>query len=419
MIILTSQITVILISIGVFLLIILLLVAMLLYAKAKLTPKGKVNLTINDEDSMEVDPGSTLLNTLTSRKIFLPSACGGGGTCGLCKCQITEGGGSILPTETGFFTRREQMSDWRLGCQVKVKQDMKIIVPEEVMGIKKWECEVVSNNNVATFIKEFVVKLPEGESLDFKSGGYIQIDVPKLEVEFGKDIFVEEQFRDEWDQFKMWDLKMKNPEETYRAYSMANHPAEGNIVMLNIRIATPPWDRKKNGFMNVNPGICSSFIFSRKPGDKVMISGPYGEFFIKDTQKEMMFIGGGAGMAPMRSHIFDQYLTKKTERKATYWYGARSKREIFYEKHFRKIEKEFPNFKFDIALSEPKPEDNWKGSVGFIHKVIYDNYLSKHEEPEEIEYYLCGPPMMNDAVQKMLWDLGVPEENIAFDDFGS
>ncbi|MBN2683311.1 MAG: NADH:ubiquinone reductase (Na(+)-transporting) subunit F [Bacteroidales bacterium] len=419
MIILSSQTTVILISIGVFLFIILLLVSMLLYAKAKLTPKGKVKLKINDEEPIEVDPGSTLLNTLSSQKIFLPSACGGGGTCGMCKCQITEGGGSILPTETGFFTRKEQMNNWRLGCQVKIKQDMHIHVHEEIMGIKKWECEVVSNNNVATFIKEFVVKLPEGESLNFKSGGYIQIDVPKLEVDFGKDIFVEEEYRDEWNQFKMWDLKMKNPEETYRAYSMANHPAEGNIVMLNIRIATPPWDRKKGGFMNVNPGICSSFIFSRKPGDKVMISGPYGEFFIKDTKREMMFIGGGAGMAPMRSHIFDQFNTQRTERKATYWYGARSSREVFYEEHFRKIEKEFPNFKFEIALSEPKPEDNWTGYTGFIHQVIYDNYLSKHEEPEEIEYYLCGPPQMNDAVQKMLWDLGVPDENIAFDDFGS
>jgi Na+-transporting NADH:ubiquinone oxidoreductase subunit F len=286
------------------------------------------------------------------------------------------------------------------------------------MGIKKWECEVVSNHNVATFIKEFVVKLPEGEKLDFHSGGYIQIDVPKLEVDFSKDIDVEAEYRDEWDKFKMWDLKMKNNEETYRAYSMANHPAEGNIVMLNIRIATPPWDKKKNGFMNVNPGICSSFIFSRKPGDKVFVSGPYGEFFIKPTQREMMFIGGGAGMAPMRSHIFHLFQTEKTNRKATFWYGARSKREIFYEEEFRKIEKEFPNFNFTIALSEPKAEDNWTGKTGFIHQVILENYLSKHDAPEDIEYYLCGPPQMNDAVQKMLWDLGVPEEMIAFDDFG-
>lgn len=336
----------------------------------------------------------------------------------MCKCQVLEGGGSILPTEVGYFTRRQQMDNWRLGCQVKIREDMKIAVPEEVMGIKKWECEVVSNKNVATFIKEFVVKLPEGERLDFRSGGYIQIDVPKVEVDFAKDIDVEPQFRDEWDNFKMWDLKMKNTEETFRAYSMANHPAEDNIIMLNIRIATPPWDRAKNGFMNVNPGVCSSYIFSRKPGDKVTISGPYGEFFIKDTENEMMFIGGGAGMAPMRSHIFHLFNSVKTGRKTTFWYGARSRREIFYEEHFRKIEKEFPNFTFNIALSEPKPEDNWDGHTGFIHQVILDNYLSKHDTPEDVEYYLCGPPMMNDAVFKMLYDLGVPDEMVAFDDFG-
>ncbi len=262
------------------------------------------------------------------------------------------------------------------------------------------------------------MKLPEGERLDFRSGGYIQIDVPKVEVDFAKDIDVEPQFRDEWDNFKMWDLKMKNTEETFRAYSMANHPAEDNIIMLNIRIATPPWDRAKNGFMNVNPGVCSSYIFSRKPGDKVTISGPYGEFFIKDTENEMMFIGGGAGMAPMRSHIFHLFNSVKTGRKTTFWYGARSRREIFYEEHFRKIEKEFPNFTFNIALSEPKPEDNWDGHTGFIHQVILDNYLSKHDTPEDVEYYLCGPPMMNDAVFKMLYDLGVPDEMVAFDDFG-
>jgi Na+-transporting NADH:ubiquinone oxidoreductase subunit F len=294
---------------------------------------------------------------------------------------------------------------------------MKIKVPEEVMGIKKWECEVVSNKNVATFIKEFVVKLPEGENLNFKSGGYIQIDVPKIEVDF-KDMDVEERFRDEWEKFNMWDLKMKNTEETFRAYSMANHPAEGNIIMLNIRIATPPWDRAKGSFMNVNPGVCSSFIFSRKPGDKVTISGPYGEFFIKETGKEMIYIGGGAGMAPLRSHIFHLFQTLKTDRKVSYWYGARSKREIFYEEEFRKIEEQFPNFTFNIALSEPKPEDNWNGHVGFIHQVVLNNYLATHDEPEEIEYYLCGPPMMNDAVQKMLYDLGVPDEMVDFDDFG-
>lgn len=411
--------TIMTISILAFLITILLLVAILLVAKAKLTPSGEVVVNINNEKDLTVEPGSTILSTLSSNKIFLPSACGGGGTCGMCKCQVFEGGGEILPTEKGFFTRKEQQNNWRLGCQVKVKNDMIIGIPHEVMGIKKWECTVVSNNNVATFIKEFVVRLPEGETLDFRSGGYIQIDVPKVEVDFSKDIEIEEKFREDWDKFKMWDLKMKNTEPTYRAYSMANHPAEGNIVMLNIRIATPPWDRAKGAFANVNPGICSSYIFSRKKGDKVTVSGPYGEFFIKPTRREMMFIGGGAGMAPMRSHIFHLFHTEKTDRKATFWYGARSKREIFYENQFREIEKNFDNFRFEIALSEPQKEDNWKGYIGFIHQVIYDEYLSKHIEPEEIEYYLCGPPMMNAAVQKMLYDLGVPDEMIDFDDFGS
>lgn len=417
MVLLTSQITVILLSIAIFLTLILTLVMGLLYARTKLTPQGVVKLNINDEKEIEVDPGNTLLTTLMNNEIFLPSACGGGGTCGMCTCQVTEGGGSILPTETGFFTRKEAQNNWRLGCQVKLKNDMKIHVPEEVMGIKKWECEVISNKNVATFIKEFVVKLPEGEELNHQSGGYIQIDVPKLNVDF-KDFDIEEQFRDEWDQFNMWDLKMKNPEETYRAYSMANYPKEGNIVKLNIRIATPPWDRSKNTFQKVNPGICSSYIFSLKPGDKVTVSGPYGEFFIKDTDREMMYIGGGAGMAPLRSHIFHLFHTLKTGRKVTYWYGARSLREVFYEDEFRAIEKEFPNFKFNIALSEPKEEDNWTGLTGFIHQVLYNEYLSKHEEPEEIEYYLCGPPVMNDAVQKLIYDLGIPDEMLAFDDFG-
>jgi len=409
--------TVILTSIVIFLVVTLLLVSILLYARKKLMPQGKVIININDEKELETDPGNTLLSTLSAQKIFIPSACGGGGTCGMCSVQVPEGAGTILPTEKGFFTRKEQMTDWRLACQVKVRNDMSIKVPPEIFGIKKWECEVVSNHNVATFIKEFVVRLPEGETLDFRSGGYIQIDVPKVFVDF-KDMDVEEEYRDEWDKFKLWDLKMKNPEPIYRAYSMANHPAEGNIVMLNIRIATPPFDRKKNGWMNVNPGICSSFVFSRKPGDKVTISGPYGEFFIKDTEREMMFIGGGAGMAPMRSHIFDQFDTKHTKRKATFWYGGRSSRELFYMDDFEKIEKNNPNFKFNVALSEPIEADNWKGYTGFIHQVIYDNYLKNHPEPEDIEYYLCGPPMMNDAVQKMLDDLGVPEEMIAFDDFG-
>jgi Na+-transporting NADH:ubiquinone oxidoreductase subunit F len=407
-----------LIATGIFLLVILLLVVMLLVAKAKLAPSGPVTININGDRDVTVNGGSSLLSTLANEKIFLPSACGGGGTCAMCKCRVLEGGGSILPTETGYFTRKEQMNHWRLGCQVKVRENMKIEVPHEIFGIKKWECEVVSNKNVATFIKEFIVRLPEGEHLDFRSGGYIQIDVPKCEVDFSKDIFVEEEYRGDWDKFKMWNLKMKNSEPIFRAYSMANHPAEGNIVMLNIRIATPPWDRSKNAFMNVNPGICSSYIFSRKPGDKVMVSGPYGEFFIKDTKREMMFIGGGAGMAPMRSHIFDLFNTKKTDRKATFWYGGRSLRELFYTEQFEAIEKENDNFNFHIGLSEPLPQDNWKGYVGFIHQVIYENYLKNHPEPEEIEYYLCGPPMMNDAVQKMLDELGVPKEMIAFDDFG-
>lgn len=410
--------TIILTSIVIFLGVTMVLVSILLYARKKLMPQGEVTIVINEEKEILTNPGSTLLSTLANEKIFIPSACGGGGTCAMCRVQVLEGGGTILPTEKGFFTRKEQMDNWRLGCQVKVRESMDIRVPAEVFGIKKWECEVISNHNVATFIKEFIVKLPEGETLDFKSGGYIQIDVPKCEVDF-KNIEVEDEYRDEWDKFNMWDLKMKNPEPIYRAYSMANHPAEGNIVMLNIRIATPPWDRKKNGWMNVNPGICSSFVFGCKPGDKVTISGPYGEFFIKDTEREMMFIGGGAGMAPMRSHIFDQYDTQKTKRKSTFWYGGRSARELFYMDDFEKIEKENPDtFGFKVALSEPKKEDNWTGYTGFIHQVIYDNYLKTHPEPEEIEYYLCGPPMMNDAVQKMLDDLGVPEEMIAFDDFG-
>ncbi|MDR0437192.1 MAG: NADH:ubiquinone reductase (Na(+)-transporting) subunit F [Bacteroidales bacterium] len=408
----------ILFGVAVFLIVILLFVGLLLYARKKLTPQGSVKITINGENELEVEPSSTLLTTLSNEKIFLPSACGGGGTCGMCRCQVLDGAGDILPTETGFFTRKEQQDHWRLGCQVKVRGDLNIQIPEEIFGIKKWECEVVSNRNVATYLKEFKVKLPPGEHLNFSSGGYVQIDVPACEVDFGKDIFVDEKYREEWDKYRMWDLKMKNSEPCYRAYSMANYPAEGDIVMLTIRIATPPFDKKTGRFMNVNPGICSSYIFSLKAGDKVMISGPYGEFHVKNTNREMMFIGGGAGMAPMRSHILDQFLTKKTNRKTTFWYGGRSLRELFYVEDFRAIEKKFPNFKFNIALSEPRPEDNWTGYTGFIHQVILDNYLKNHPEPEEIEYYLCGPPMMNDAVLKMLDDLGVPKEMIAFDDFG-
>src|SRR5512133_56272 len=407
----------VLISVAVFLLVMILLVVVLLYARQKLTAQGDVTLKINDNE-LVVSPGSSLLSTLSGNEIFLPSACGGGGTCGLCKCQVLEGGGSILPTETGCFTRKEQHDHWRRGSQGTGRESMTIEIREAVLGIRKWECTVVSNRNVATFIKEFVVKLPEGEDLVFKSGEYVQIDVPVCEVDFSKDIDVEEEYRPDWDKFGIWNLKMKNKEATYRAYSMANYPAEKNLIILNIRIATPPWDNAKKQFMNVPPGICSSFIFSRKPGDKVSISGPYGDFHIKDTQNEMVYIGGGAGMAPLRSHIFHLLRTLKTGRKVSYWYGARSKREMFYEDEFIELEKKFPNFKFNIALSEPLPEDKWTGYVGFIHQVLLDNYLGRHEEPEEIEYYLCGPPVMNAAVLKMLDNLGVPDGNIAFDDFG-
>lgn len=405
-------------GIAVFLIVILILVGMLLFAKDKLTPKGDVVININDKErELTVNPGNSLLSTLGNNKIFLPSACGGKGSCGMCKCQVNSGGGSILPMETGFFSYKQQHENWRLACQVKVKENLDMHVPEEILGIKKWECEVVSNKNVATFIKEFVVKLPEGEHLKFKSGGYIQIDVPKIDVDY-KDIRVEDRFMDDWKKFRMFDLKMKNPEATYRAYSMANHPAEGNIIMLNIRIATPPIDRTKGGFANLNPGICSSYIFSRKPGDKVTISGPYGEFFLKDTENEMMFIGGGAGMAPMRSHIFHLFKTLKTGRKVTFWYGARSLKEVFYKEDFDAIAAEFPNFTWHLALSEPLPEDNWTGKTGFIHQVIFDNYLKHHETPEDIEYYLCGPPMMTSAATKMLYELGVPDENVMYDNFG-
>ena len=414
----TSITTIILASIAVFLFIILLLVSILLYAKKKLTPQGEVNITINDDKELTVNPGETLLTTLGQNEIYLPSACGGQGTCGTCSCQIHEGAGDILSTEKGFFSRKEQQNDWRLSCQVKVKDDMKISVPKEIFGIKKWQCEVVSNKNVATFIKEFVVKLPEGEDLNFRPGGYIQIDIPKYNIDFSKDIEVEDEYREDWDNSGLFNLTAKNSEEIFRAYSMANHPGEGNIIKLNVRIATPPWDREKNRFMNVPPGIASTYLFSLKPGDKVDISGPYGDFFIKESDKEMVYIGGGAGMAPLRSHIFHLFKTMGTNRKVSYWYGARSKREIFYEEDFKEIEANNDNFDFHVALSDPLPEDNWNGYTGFIHEVVLEEYLSKHEEPEEIEYYLCGPPIMNQSVLKMLDDLGVPEENIALDDFG-
>ena len=418
MIFLQNTTSTILLSIAVFLVIVMLLVALLVLVRNKLIPQGKVKVNINGKEDLEVQPGSSLLSTLANEQIFLPSACGGKGSCGQCKCRVVEGGGSILPTETGFFSRKQIQDHWRLGCQVKVNENLKIAVPESILNIKKWECEVVSNHNVATFIKEFVVKLPEGESLQFEAGSYIQIDVPKVSVDY-KDIDVDPEYRGDWDKLQLWDLQMRNPEPQFRAYSMANAPSEGNIVMLNVRIATPPFDRKAGKMMNVNPGICSSYIYSLKPGDKVMVSGPYGDFHVKDTDREMMFIGGGAGMAPMRSQIFDQIKTKQTQRKASFWYGGRSLRELFYVDDFTQLEKQHPNFSFHIALSEPKPEDHWTGDVGFIHNVIYNNYLKDHPEPEEIEYYLCGPPMMISAVFKMLDELGVPEENILYDNFGS
>lgn len=408
---------IILLSTLVFLIVILTIVSLLLYARSKLVPSGPVKININNETGLEVEAGGTLLETLSNKEIYLPSACGGTGTCAMCKCQVLSGAGDILPTEVGYFTRREIIDNWRLACQVKVRQDLEINVPKEIFGIKKWECEVISNKNVATFIKEFVLKLPEGEILEFQPGGYVQIDVPACEIDFS-DIDVEKEFRKDWDKFNMWDLKMVNPEPAFRAYSMANNPAEGNIIKLNVRIATPPWNSKKNWFTKMNPGICSSYIFARNPGDKVTVSGPYGDFFIKDSEKEMVYIGGGAGMAPLRSHIFHLFHTLKTKRKVSYWYGARSKSEIFYKDDFIDIENKSPNFKFHIALSEPLPEDNWKGYTGFIHQVILDNYLSEHPEPEEVEYYLCGPPMMNEAVLEMLDNMGVPEENISMDDFG-
>ncbi|SHG60655.1 Na+-transporting NADH:ubiquinone oxidoreductase subunit F [Salegentibacter echinorum] len=426
--------TVIIASIVVFLALILLLVSVLLGAKAKLAPSGPVNINVNGEKDMEVGSGGTLLSTLGDNKLFLPSACGGGGTCVQCKCIVEEGGGAILPTEEPHFTRKEIAQGWRLGCQVKVKQDMKITIPEEVFGIKKWEATVVRNYNVASFIKEFVVEIPE--DMDYKAGGYIQIEIPKCEISF-KDMDITahpeehdkpDMFESEWDKFKLRPLVMKNPETVERAYSMASYPAEGREIMLNVRVATPPWDRGKDDWMDVNPGIASSYIFSRKKGDKVTISGPFGEFFINHSEAEMLYVGGGAGMAPMRSHLYHLFRTLKTGRKVTYWYGGRSKRELFYTEHFRALERDFPNFKFYLALSEPMEEDNWKvkesldddgdGFVGFIHQVVIDNYLNHHEEPEDIELYFCGPPLMNKAVQKMGEDFGMPPENIRFDDFG-
>ena len=403
-------------SVAIFCGIILILVLMLNFAESKLLPQGEVTININgdDEKSMQLKPGPTLLSALATQNIFLPSACGGGGTCALCKCQVNEGGGEILPTEKGHISRSEAKENWRLACQVKIKDDMKVHVPDEIFNIQKWDCTVRSNKNVATFIKELVLELPKGENLNFTAGGYIQIDVPEYHDLGFKNFDVEKEYHEDWDKFKIWDVVANNDEDCFRAYSMANHPAEGNIIMLNVRIATPPpalWDQ-------VPPGIASSYIFNLKAGDKVTISGPFGEFFAKDTDREMIYLGGGAGMAPMRSHLFDLLDTQKTKRKITFFYGARSAREMFYHDDFTRLEKEFPNFKYVVGLSEPMPEDNWEGPTGFIHNVAFDQYLKDHEDPTELEYYMCGPPMMIDACDKMLYDLGVEREMIAYDSFG-
>ena len=402
----------------------LILIALLLFIKAKLTPSGKVKISINGgKKEIEVTPGSSLLATLAEQKIFLSSACGGKGSCGQCKCQVFEGGGTILPTEVGFFNRKQINDSWRLGCQVKVKEDLAIEVPASALSVRKWECEVVSNHNVATFIKEFVVKLPEGEHLNFQSGGYIQIDVPAVTVDY-KDIDVDEQYREDWEKMGVFNLKMVNPTPTVRAYSMACYPAEGDIIKLNVRIATPPFDRAAGKWVDVNPGVCSSYIYSLKPGDKITISGPYGEFFLPKNlpaDQELIFVGGGAGMAPMRSHIMHLFKTEKTDKKVNFFYGARSLKEAFYLEDYHQIEKDFPNFKFNLALDRPDPEADAAGvayTAGFVHNVLYETYLKNHENPEDIIYLMCGPPMMAQSVVKLLDSLGVPPENILFDNFG-
>jgi Na+-transporting NADH:ubiquinone oxidoreductase subunit F len=431
----TNTVGTILATVVAFLVITLLLVAVLLFVKQKLSPSGPVKIRINGEKEIEVSSGASLLTTLANEKIFLPSACGGGGTCIQCECHVHSGGGEALPTETPHFNRKELKEGIRLACQVKVKQNMDISIPEEVFGIKKFNGTVVRNYNVASFIKEFVVEIPE--DMGYKAGGYIQIEIPPCEINFSDiDITAHpeehdtpDKFKEEWDKFALWPLKMVNKETVERAYSMASFPAEGKEIMLNVRIATPPFDRVKNGWMNVNPGVASTYIFSRKAGDKVIISGPYGEFFINESDSEMLYVGGGAGMAPMRSHLYHLFKTLRTGRKVTYWYGGRSKRELFYTDHFRKLEQEFPNFKFYLVLSEPLPVDNWvnkkdindtegDGFTGFVHNAVINEYLSKHESPEDLELYFCGPPLMNQAVQKMGEDFGLADENIRFDDFG-
>lgn len=392
--------------------IVMVLVALILTAKKRLVPAGNVTVVINEQKTIAVPAGSKLLGALADHKIFVPSACGGGGTCAQCKVRVLAGGGDILPTERAHINKRQAREGYRLSCQVTVKQDLKIEVPYEALETKKWLCTVKSNRNVATFIKELVLNLPPGEDVGFKAGGYIQIEVPPHEIYY-KDFDIDPQFRGDWDKYNLWRYKSVVTEPVFRAYSMANWPGEKGIIMLNVRVATPP-----PRLPDVPPGKVSSYIFHLKPGDKVTISGPYGEFFIKETDAEMVYIGGGAGMAPLRSHIFQLLKGMNSKRKISYWYGGRSLRELFYVEEFRELEQKHPNFRFNIALSEPLPEDNWTGYVGFIHQVLYDNYLKTHPAPEDVEYYICGPPMMLQAVLKMLDDLGVEKENIAFDDFG-
>jgi Na+-transporting NADH:ubiquinone oxidoreductase subunit F len=403
----------ILLGVGMFTGVVLVLVVMIQLAKSRLVAAGEVTIVVNEQKTLRVPAGGKLLGALANHDIFVSSACGGGGTCAQCKVWIHEGGGDILPTERTHISARQAREGMRLSCQVAVKQSMKIEVPEEALETKKWECTVRSNDNVATFIKELVLELPAGEDVNFKAGGFIQIEVPPHRVKYS-DFEVAERFRGDWDRYHLWRLESVVTEPVFRAYSMANYPGETGIIMLNVRIATPP-PRAPEG---TPPGKVSSYIFDLKPGDKCTISGPYGEFFIKDTDAEMVYIGGGAGMAPLRSHIYELFKRRKTKRKVSYWYGGRSSRELFYVEQFRQIEKEFPNFKFHIALSDPLPEDNWTGYRGFIHQVLLDNYLKSHPAPEEIEYYICGPPLMLQAVLKMLDDLGVEPENIAYDDFG-
>lgn len=404
----------ILLSVSMFTGVILFLVVLILVARSKLVSTGKIKININHEKDIEIQGGGKLLTALAAEKIFLSSACGGGGTCGQCKVIVKSGGGDILPTETGHINKRQAKEGMRLSCQVTCKQDMKIEVPEEVFGVKKWKCKVRSNNNVATFIKELVLELPAGESVPFRAGGFIQIERPAgLSIDF-KNFDVQPEYREDWDKFNLWKYKSVVPEETIRAYSMANYPLEAGIIMLNVRIATPHPKAPET----VPPGKMSSYIFNLKPGDEVTISGPFGEFFARETKKEMIFVGGGAGMAPMRSHIFDQFRRIKTDRKVTFWYGARSVREMFYVEDFDAIQNENPNFKWHVALSEPQPSDNWKGYTGFIHNVLFEQYLKNHPAPEDCEYYLCGPPIMNQSVINMLLSLGVEREDIMLDDFG-